>query len=185
MKNKRTFFAIKPGYADDINIVYYIITKLEDSGCKIHSEHEVKYDFDSAMTHYASVPEKFRRGAATYLSSGNILALILEDNRPENARGCDFISHVRDVLGDTKCTTPGTIRFDVTHSGIFEGEVNNIRNSYGDPSIGIDNITMNVAHASDSEESFRREVSILNNVLDSYHYLPVIADPEDYDEPNA
>ena len=163
--NQKTFFAVKPGYAQDPVVFARIIKMLKANNCAIYSQIKVQYTYDLAKEHYKLIPEKFRHSASTYLSSAPIIGLILEDNRPNTNRPISFIDHVRNVLGDTRCTIPGTIRYEITHAPDLAENIKKIRAKHLDPVIGIDEISTNVAHASDSEESYIREKQIFDTAL--------------------
>ena len=165
MSNQKTFVAIKPGFAEDDAIKNEIISTLTSKGCKILKQAYAHYTLEQAMEHYSVIPERFQVPAATYLSASPLLALILEDNRPENEREMDFIAYVRSLQGDTRCTTPNTIRHTITTDARFADRVASIRAKYMNKEIGIDEISTNVVHASDSEESFARETAILERAF--------------------
>ncbi len=161
MTNETTFLAIKPGFAQKQKIVNFIEETLLSSGCKIASKVATKYSLDNAMAHYSVIPPKYQVPAATYLSSAPLIGYILEDDRPENARDMDFISYVRSIQGDTRCQTPGTIRHTVVTDPAFAEDVADVRAKFMNKEKGIDEITTNIAHASDSPENFVREIKIL------------------------
>ena len=174
MVNQKTFFAIKPGYSEDPVIYSAIMKMLKDTNCNIYSQIKTQYTFEQATEHYKEIPEKFRKAAATYLSSGPIIGFILEDGRPEDQRDLDFITYFRGVLGDTKCQNPGTIRNTITTDPRFVDNTKRIRAKHMNSEIGIDEITTNVAHASDSYESFIRETKILGTYNSSLYCLIVL-----------
>lgn len=165
MSRQKTFLAIKPGFEEKIKIVNYIEDTLNKNGCKIIKKIRVQYTFDQAMEHYSVIPEKFQIPAATYLSSAPLIGYILEDYRPQDQRDTDFISYVRSIQGDTRCQTPGTIRHTIVNFPMFADDVADVRSKFMDKEKGIDEITTNIVHASDSEENFIRETEILNRAI--------------------
>lgn len=166
MANQKTFFAIKPGF--DHPVIYSAIMKiLKEKNCNIYSQIKTQYTFEQAMEHYKFIPEKFRKSSSTYIASGPIIGFILEDGRPEDQRDVDFITYFRGVLGDTKCETPGTIRNIISTDPRYAEITKQIRAKYMNAEIGIDQVTTNIAHASDSEESFIRETEIFNASLEN------------------
>lgn len=163
MSNK-TFVAIKPGFTEKQNIVDYIENTFKGAGCKIINKTTVQYTFEQAMEHYNQIPEKFQIPAATYLSSGPVIGYILEDNRNDD-REIPFIDFVRSVQGNTRCTEGGTIRYVLVNDPRFAEDVADVRAKYMDKEKGIDEITTNIIHASDSPANFIRETEILNRAI--------------------
>lgn len=161
MAKQKTFIAIKPGYAQKKNIVDYIEETLKNSGCKIIKKTTAHYTYEQAMEHYNQIPERFQIPAATYLSSAPVIGYILEDNRNDDS-DLSFIDYVRSVQGNTRCTEGGTIRYVVVNDPRFSEEVADVRKNFMDKEKGIDEITTNILHASDSPANFLRETKIFD-----------------------
>jgi len=128
---ERTFVMIKP---DGIQrcLVGEIISRIEKKGLKIVAMKMMKIDMDLAKRHYEEHREKpFFEKLVNYVTSGPVVAMVVE--------GKNAIKVVRTLVGATNPAeaTPGTIRGD----------------------FGME-IGRNIIHASDSEESAEREISL-------------------------
>lgn len=138
MNLERTLVLLKPD-ALDRGIIGEIITRFERRGIKLVGMKMLVSEKDTAEKHYTEDlakrrGEKVREMMITMLTSGPIVALVLE--------GVDVVEVVRQMVGATepKSAEPGTIRGDFAH----------ISYRYADEKgIGI----FNLIHASDSSES--------------------------------
>lgn len=131
---ERTLVLIKPDGVKR-HLIGNIIERFENKGLKIVSLKLMKVSDDKARQHYSVHSMKpFFEGLVSYLTSGPIVALILE--------GDNAIISCRNLAGatDGSAATAGTIR--------------------GDFSL---NIEENIVHASDSPESFNHEYKIFFN----------------------
>jgi len=131
---ERTLVLIKP---DGIKrrLSGEIISRFEHKGLKILGLKLLKLDTKRAETHYAVHRDKpFFNDLVSYITSDPIIAMVLE--------GRSVISVVRGMAGSTDGSkaVPGTIRGDFANS-----------------------IQMNIVHASDSQESYEKEVAIFFN----------------------
>ena len=131
---ERTLVLIKPDGVKR-HLSGNIIERFENKGLKIVSLKLMKVSDDKARQHYSVHSMKpFFEGLVSYLTSGPIVALILE--------GDNAIISCRNLAGatDGSAAAAGTIR--------------------GDFSL---NIEENIVHASDSPESFNHEYKIFFN----------------------
>ncbi|MCL4451505.1 MAG: nucleoside-diphosphate kinase [Candidatus Thermoplasmatota archaeon] len=131
---ERTLVLIKP---DGIKrrLSGEIISRFERKGLKILGMKMLKLDRKRAEAHYAVHRDKpFYNELVNYITSDPIIAMVLE--------GRSVISVVRGLAGSTDGSkaVPGTIRGDYANS-----------------------IQMNIVHASDSQESYEKEVAIFFN----------------------
>lgn len=128
----RTFVLCKPD-AVERGLAGRIVTRFEDKGLKIAAAELRVADSDTLDQHYAEHVEKgFYSDLKAFMSRGPVLAMVLEG--PE-----DTFAMVRSMMGETNPATspPGTIRGD------FGTEM-----------------TENLVHGSDSNESAEREIGI-------------------------
>ena len=138
---QRTLVLIKPDGVQRC-LSGQIITRFENVGMKIIGMKMVWVDKDFAKKHYHEHTEKsFYPGLEGVLTLGPVIAMVLE--------GVEAIAKVRQLVGSTepKSAAPGTIRGDFAH----------ISYGYADKKgLGIKNLV----HASDSEESAKKEISL-------------------------
>ncbi len=128
----RTFVLCKPD-AVERGLAGQIVTRFENKGLKIVAAELRVADSDTLDQHYAEHVEKgFYPDLKAFMSRGPVLAMVLEG--PE-----DTFAMVRSMMGETNPATspPGTIRGD------FGTEM-----------------TENLVHGSDSNESAEREIGI-------------------------
>ena len=128
---QRTLILLKPD-ALQRGLIGRIIGRFEDVGLKLVACRVLQMDDEIASKHYAVHKEKpFYQSLKEYITSGPIMAMALE--------GDGAIELVRKILGPTdgRIAPPGTIRGD----------------------FGRD-LTMNLAHASDSPESAEYEFGL-------------------------
>lgn len=107
-----------------------VITRFENAGLRIRGCKMMQLTPELLREHYAHIADKpFYPEVETFMSSTPVIALAIEGN--------DAVAVVRDMLGVTDSTkaAPGTIRAE----------------------FGKD-MMINVAHASDSEETAEKEV---------------------------
>ena len=115
------------------SLVGEVITRFERKGFKIIAIEMMRFDKGIAGNFYSPhVGKPFYPELEKFITSGPLVALILE--------GDSAIEVVRKMIGVTRS---------------YEAQSGTIR---GDLSLGV---TDNVVHASDSQESFAREASIL------------------------
>ena len=128
---ERTFVMIKPDGVQRC-LVGEIISRIERKGLKIVAMKMMKIDRDLAKRHYEEHREKpFFEKLVNYVTLGPVVAMVVE--------GRNAIKVVRTLVGATDPVeaSPGTIRGD----------------------FGME-IGRNIIHASDSEESAEREISL-------------------------
>ncbi len=139
MKKERTFLMIKPEGVER-GLIGEIIGRFERKGFKIIALKLLKISREVAEKQYEEHRGKdFFEGLVSYISSAPTVSMVIEG---ENA-----IAAAREMAGVTnpELAKPGTIRGDY----------------------GID-VQRNIIHASDSEESAKREISIHFGNLDSF-----------------
>ncbi|MDP8011520.1 MAG: nucleoside-diphosphate kinase [Thermoplasmata archaeon] len=137
----RTLVILKPD-AIQRNMAGRIISRIEDKGLKISAMKMVYLDKRTAERLYEVHKGKpFYQSLVDYITSGPIIAMVVE--------GRDVINVIRKLMGKTNGAEaePGTIR--------------------GDFSTGIEK---NLIHASDSDESLRRELPIFFSEEDIIKY---------------
>ena len=132
MAVERTLVLVKP---DGVRrgLIGEVISRFERKGLKIKALKMVWLDKSKAEEFYSVHKDKpFFNNLVEFITSGPIVAIVLE--------GDSAISVVRLMIGatDGRKAAPGTIR--------------------GDFALDIQD---NVVHASDSEESFKREFNVL------------------------
>lgn len=128
---QRTFTMLKPD-AVKRRLTGEILTRFEKRGLKIIAAKTLMISEDLAKTHYEEHSDKpFFNDLISYITSGPVFAMVLE--------GDDVISLVRKMVG---ATNPK------------EADIGTIRGDYG-----IDT-GRNIVHASDSEESAKREIDL-------------------------
>lgn len=113
-------------------LVGRIIQRLEDRGMKICAMKLIQVTPELAKEHYKEHEGKeFYEPLLKYIMSGPVVAMVVE--------GRDSVDQIRKLAGktDPKDANPGTIRYD-----------------FGQ------NISRNVVHAADSNESAQREIGI-------------------------
>lgn len=128
---QRTFTMLKPD-AVKRRLTGEILTRFEKRGLKVIAAKTLMISEDLAKTHYGEHSDKpFFNDLISYITSGPVFAMVLE--------GDDVISLVRKMVG---ATNPK------------EADIGTIRGDYG-----IDT-GRNIVHASDSEESAKREIDL-------------------------
>ena len=135
--NQRTLVVIKPD-AVARGLVGEIISRFEKKGFKLVNLKMLRLSREQAEEFYSPHRAKpFFKDLIDFITSGPIVAAILE--------GRNAVDAVRIMIGSTDASKaePGSIR--------------------GDYGLGL---TDNIVHASDSDDSFRREARILFPELD-------------------
>lgn len=126
---ERTLILLKPD-AVEKRFCGKVITRFEDAGFIIRGCKMLHLHPELLKEHYAHIAEKpFYPEVEEFMGSKPVIALVIE--------GHDVVAKVRDMLGatDSRKAAPGTIRAD----------------------LGVDQM-VNVAHASDSPETAKKEV---------------------------
>ncbi len=127
---ERTLVLIKPDGVER-GLIGEIVSRFEKKGFKIVEMKMFKMDRSLAEAHYEDHKGKpYYEKLINYITSGKIVAMVLEG---ENA-----VEIVRMMIGKTSPleALPGTIRGDFAL-----------------------NVTINLVHASDSQESARKEIN--------------------------
>jgi len=128
---QRTFVALKPDTVER-KLIGKIIQRFEDRGFNILEMRMLKLSRELAEEYYSEHKGKeFYERLINFMTSGRIVAIVIEGERA--------VSTVRKMLG---CTCP------------CEAEPGTIRGDFGlyTPA--------NIIHASDSEESAKREIEL-------------------------
>lgn len=128
---EKTLVIVKP---DGVKrgLIGEVISRYERKGLKIVECKMIEADRDTLEKHYIEHREKpFYEELVSYMMNGSIMVMIVEGN--------NAIKLVRNINGKTNPldAEPGTIRGDFANT-----------------------MTENIVHASDSEESAEREISI-------------------------
>ena len=132
----RSLVFVKPD-AVRRKLIGKIIERFEDAGLKIIALKMLTLSKGMAGKHYAEHEGKeFYENLLKFVTSGPIVAMILEGDK-------NVISKVRDMVGatDPKEAEPGTIRGDFKEQP-------------------VKSVTENMIHASDSEKSAKREITL-------------------------
>jgi len=128
---ERSFFMVKPDGVER-GLIGEVISRVEKKGLRIVAMETLRVDKALARKHYAEHKGKpFFEDLVAYITSGPCVTMVVEG---ENA-----INFLREMIGKTnpKEAAAGTIRGD----------------------FGIDT-QHNVVHASDSQESAKREIAL-------------------------
>ena len=129
---EQTLIVLKPD-AVERNLIGEIISRFEKKGFKVVKLKMLKFTKDMAEEFYSAHKEKpFFGELVSFITSERIVASVIE--------GDNVVAMTRTIIGATKPSeaAPGTIR--------------------GDFGVGITN---NSIHASDSMESFEKEVKVV------------------------
>ena len=138
---ERTLLMIKPD-AVQRGLIGKIISRIEQKGLKIIALRMMSVDEQTAGRLYAEhVHKPFFSSLVDFIMSGPIVAMVIE--------GRNAVSVVRGMVGatDPSKAAPNTIRGNFGFS-----------------------ITQNIAHASDSLESAKREISIFFGEFEFIRY---------------
>ncbi|GFN39310.1 MAG: nucleoside-diphosphate kinase [Thaumarchaeota archaeon] len=129
---QQSLFIIKPDGVER-KLVGNIIARFEKKGFKIVKLKMLTFTKEMAEEFYLEHKSKpFFAELVSFIISGKVVAAVIEGN--------NVISTTREMVGTTKS---------------FEAAPGSIRGDYG---LGVTN---NIIHASDSTESFEREVNIV------------------------
>ncbi len=138
---QQTLILLKPD-AVEKKFCGKVITRFEDAGFRIAGCKMIRLDPKILRDHYAHIAEKpFYPEVEEFMGSKPVIALVIE--------GKDVVAKVRDMLGvtDSRKAAPGTLRAE----------------------FGVDQM-VNVAHASDSEETAVKEVRRFFSEDELYDY---------------
>ncbi len=135
MKSReQTFLMVKPDGVQR-GLIGNIISRMEIKGLKPVAMKMIEISPDLAARHYEEHKGKpFYEGLIDFITSAPVVAMIWE--------GDDAVTIVRAIVGatDPRKSDPGTIRGDLA---VFTGK--------------------NIVHASDSQESAKREIGLFFN----------------------
>ncbi|MFB3113564.1 MAG: nucleoside-diphosphate kinase [Nitrosopumilaceae archaeon] len=130
--SEQTLIVLKPDSVER-NLIGEILSRFEKSNFKIIKLQKMNYTKEMAEEFYSAHKEKpFFGDLVSYITSGSVVAAVLE--------GENVVAKTREINGETdpKKAEKGSIRGD----------------------FGID-ITSNTIHASDSPQSFEKEVKVV------------------------
>ena len=129
---EQSLFIVKPDGVER-KIVGQILTRFENKGFKIVKMKMFTFTREMAEDFYSAHKSKpFFGELVSFITSGRVMAAVIEGN--------NAIATTRLMVGSTKS---------------FEASPGSIRGDFG---LGI---TDNIIHASDSKESFEREVAVV------------------------
>ncbi len=129
---EQSLFIVKPD-AISRNLIGEIISRFERKGFKIVKLKMFEFTKDQAEDFYSDHKEKpFFNELVSFITSGKIVASVIEGN--------NVVQTTRLMIGSTKS---------------FEAAPGSIRGDFG---LGL---TDNIIHASDSIESFEKEVKVV------------------------
>lgn len=137
---QETYVMVKPGFANNADVVNEIKRRIFDAGLSITECTYINYDNEHAQKHYHEhVGKDFYPALEEYITSDKAYGM--------RVYGDDAIAKIREIAGSTKNPAPGTIRYDIPNM------------------LGIErDITKNVVHSSDSPESAELELSIFRDL---------------------
>jgi len=130
--SEQSLFIVKPDGVER-KLVGQILSRFEDKGLKIVKLRMFTFTKELAEEFYSDHKSKpFFGELVSFITSGRVVAAVIEGN--------NAIATTRLMIGSTKSyeASPGSIR--------------------GDYALGL---TDNIIHASDSKESFEKEVSVV------------------------
>ncbi len=133
----RTLILVKPD-AFERNLTGEVISRFEAKGLRLSAAKLVTADAEIANRHYAEHTEKpFFGELVVFITRGPLVALVME--------GTEAVAAARQVIGATNPleAAPGSIRGDYATE-----------------------VTFNLVHGSDSDESAEREIAIWFPELD-------------------
>ncbi len=151
---QRTLVLLKPD-AVQRQLVGRIIERFEWVGLKIVGMKMVWADKEFAKKHYAEhVGKPFYKFLEEMITEGPVVAMVLE--------GVDAVPVVRKIVGSTEPSKalPGTIRGDFAMHSYEHADSKK-------------SAVKNLVHASDSEESAKREISIWFSSSELFEYSTV------------
>jgi nucleoside-diphosphate kinase len=148
---EQTLVLVKP---DGVKrgLIGEVISRFEKRGLKMVGIKMVEVDPDFSKKHYAAHVDKgFYAGVEKYITSGPVVAMIIE--------GINAIEVVRKIVGSTepKDALLGSIRGDFAHTS----------NEYSDAQ---DKATENLIHASGDLEDSKKEVALWFSIDELHNY---------------
>ena len=138
---QRSLVLIKPDGVQR-GLIGEILTRFEHAGLKMVGIKMVWMDKEMSKKHYAAhVDKPFYPNVETYITSGPVVALVLE--------GVDAVENVRKLVGSTepKQSPPGTIRGDFAHMSYGYADAHDLS-------------VKNLIHASGTPEEAKKEVAL-------------------------
>jgi nucleoside-diphosphate kinase len=148
---ERTFVLLKPD-AIQRGLVGTILNRFENAGIKMVGMKMVWVDKDMSKKHYeAHVTKPFYLPLEDFITEGPVIAIVME--------GVSAVEVVRKIVGSTEPlkALPGTIRGDFAHHSYH----------YTD---GKKKAIMNLIHASDSQESAKKEINLWFSAKEIHTY---------------
>ena len=139
---QQSYVMVKPRFANNKDLIIEIKNRLTKVGVKVLKEDYINYDRDLAKEHYAEhVGKDFYPPLEDYIVSDICYGMVVE--------GKNAISKIREIVGSTKEPAEGTIRHDIPIMFKLESSTRE-----------------NVIHASDSEQSAKREIEIFEKAVE-------------------
>ena len=143
MKIEESYVMVKPEFAESVEAIKEIKSRLLKSDLFIRQEGFVRYDKDAAQRHYEEhIGKGFYQELEDYITSGKAYGMVVV--------GEDVINKVRYLVQRDKKAglQKGDIRYDIPKMLNREFDM-----------------TKNVIHASDKPESAKKEIEIFNELL--------------------
>ena len=153
---EKSFVMVKPGFADNQQVIDYVKERLTNAGLKIISGEFKKYSVEKAQEHYAEHfrgsyenAKPFYKTLEEYITSGRVYGMeVVGDNA---------ISKIREIVGSTIKTDKETGKQILPANGTIRYEVPVMLNEEH-------RITENVIHASDAPSAAERELAIFKTL---------------------
>ncbi|MBQ9790186.1 MAG: nucleoside-diphosphate kinase [Clostridia bacterium] len=153
---ERSFVMIKPGFANNPEVIDYVKSRLTKIGLEVVSGEFKRYSTNKAQEHYAEHfrgsyenAKPFYKELENYITSDKVYGMeVVGDNA---------ISKIREVVGSTIKTNKETGEQILPAKGTIRYEVPVM---LGEPH----QITQNVVHASDAPEAATRELEIFKTL---------------------
>ena len=153
---EKSFVMIKPGFANNQNVINYVKKRINEVGLKIIYEEFKKYSIEKAQEHYAEHflgsyenAKPFYKQLENYITSDKVYGM--------EVVGKKAISKIREIVGSTIKTNKETGEKILPAVGTIRYEVPLMLNEEHD-------ITKNVIHASDCVDAGERELKIFKNM---------------------
>ncbi|NOZ80107.1 MAG: nucleoside-diphosphate kinase [DPANN group archaeon] len=138
---QRSLVLIKPDGVQR-GLIGEILRRFEHAGLKMVGMKMVWMDKELSRKHYAAhVDKPFYPNVETYITSGPVVALVLE--------GVDAVENIRKLVGSTepKQSPPGTIRGDFAHMSYGYADAHDLS-------------VKNLIHASGTPDEAKKEVAL-------------------------
>ena len=153
---EKSFVMVKPGFANNQEVINYVKEKLTNAGLKIVSGEFKSYSIDKAQEHYAEHflgsyknAKPFYKKLEEYITSDKVYGM--------EVHGENAIKTIRALVGSTMKINKETGEKILPPAGTIRHDVPIILNEEH-------RMTENVIHASDSPEAADRELAIFKTI---------------------